>query len=229
LVLGKSQPPPPPREQRTTNNERRTTNDEIAFLEEYMHAYSKAHSKFKPLLVLVLAVSVATPACSPNWINIALQDLPVLTQMALNVATLANMGSQQQNSADLAVIQNISGQVSRDLNLLQTLYNEYKASPNDTRLKEIQSAVELVNLHLPALLESAHISNAPLKARVTAAVNLILTTVNNFAALIPLRAKAKPRRAVVSLPRATDLKREWNEKVCTPDPAIASPSVCMMR
>lgn len=194
-----------------------------------MNFHSNAHFKFKPLLALVLALSTATSACSPDWINIALQDLPVLTQMALNVATLANMGSQQQNSADLAVIQNISGQVSRDLNLLRTLYDEYKASPNDTTLKEIQSAVGLVNLHLPALLESAHISNALLRARVAAAVNLILATVNNFAALIPSRAQAKPRRAVVSLPRATDLKREWNEQVCTPNPAIASPSVCMMR
>ena len=185
------------------------------------------HSKFKPLIVLVLALTIATNACSPTWIEIALQDLPVLTQMALNIATLANIGSQQQNPADLAIIQNISGQVSRDLNLLQTLYNEYKESPHDQALREIQSAVGLLNLHLPALLESAHISNALLKARVASAINLILATVNNFATLIPSQAQVKPRRSAVSLPRATDLKRQWNEQVCASDPAIAVP-VCMM-
>jgi hypothetical protein len=48
----------------------------------------KIHSKSKSLLALVLAISIAATGCSAQWINIALQDLPVLTQMALNIATL---------------------------------------------------------------------------------------------------------------------------------------------
>ena len=39
--------------------------------------------------------------------------------------------------------------------------------------------------NLPTLLQSAHISNALLSARISTAVNLILSTVNNFAALMP--------------------------------------------
>lgn len=188
-----------------------------------------AHSKSKSLLVLVLAISIATAGCSPQWISIALQDLPVLTQMALNIATLASTFSHQQNPADLATIQNISAQASRDLNLLLTLYNEYKASPNATTLARIQSAIGVINQHLPALLESAHISNSLLTTRVTAAVNLILATVNNFAALIPSHAQVKPRMAVRPLPRASDLKRQWNEQVCAPDPAIVHAPPCVMR
>lgn len=193
-----------------------------------MTHHSNAHSKCKSLLALVLAISIATTGCSPNWINIALQDLPVLTQMSLNIATLASTFSGQQNPADLAVIQNISAQASRDLNLLQTLYNEYKATPNATRLAQIQSAVGLINQHLPALLESAHISNALLTARVTAAVNLILATVNNFAALIPSSTQVRPRMAMTPLPGASDLRRRWNQQVCVPDPSIADPSPCLM-
>ena len=194
-----------------------------------MTHYSKAHSKSKSLLALVLAVSIATPGCSPNWINIALQDLPVLTQMALNIAALASTFSRQPNPADVAVIQNISAQTSRDLNLLLTLYNEYKANPNATTLAKIQSAIEIINQHLPTLLESAHIANPLLNARVTAAVNLILATVNNFAALIPSRAQVEPRMAVGRLPKAMDLKRQWNDQVCTPDPAVVQPSLCILR
>jgi hypothetical protein len=37
--------------------------------------------KSKSLLALVLAISITTAGCSAQWINIALQDLPVLTQM----------------------------------------------------------------------------------------------------------------------------------------------------
>ena len=194
-----------------------------------MTHYSKAHSKSKSLLALVLAVSIATTGCSPNWINIALQDLPVLTQMALNIAALASTFSRQPNPAEVAVIQNISAQASRDLNLLLTLYNEYKANPNATTLAKIQSAIEIINQHLPTLLESAHIANPLLNARVTAAVNLILATVNNFATLIPSRAQVEPRMAVGRLPKAMDLKRQWNDQVCTPDPAVVQPSLCILR
>ncbi len=46
------------------------------------------HSKSKSLLALVLAISIVATGCSAQWIKVALQDLPVLTQMALNIAGL---------------------------------------------------------------------------------------------------------------------------------------------
>lgn len=182
------------------------------------------NSKSKALIALVLAITIAATGCSAQWINIALQDLPVLTQMALNIATLVSAlaTGRQASSADAAVIQNISTQASRALSLLQTLYAEYKANPNATTLQKIQNVISDLNQNLPALLESAHISNAALTARVTAAVNLILTTVNSFASLMPQtapataqRAPAKAQKANNSLPRPTDLKKQWNRQVCS--------------
>jgi hypothetical protein len=98
----------------------------------------KTNSKSKAFLALVLAIAIAATGCSAQWINIALQDLPVLTQMALNIATLVSAlaSGQQASTADIAVIQNISAQASRDLNLLQTLYGEYKANPSATTAAE---------------------------------------------------------------------------------------------
>jgi len=143
--------------------------------------------------------------------------------MALNIATLAATlaSGNQANTADVAVIQNISAQASRDLNLLQTLYNEYKANPSVSTRQKIQNVISDLNQNLPALLEAAHISSATLTARVTAAVNLILTTINSFASLIPQSTipQARPatsQKATVSLPRPKDLKRQWNQQVCVP-------------
>ena len=176
------------------------------------------HSKSKALLALVLAVAIATIGCSAQWITIALQDLPVLTQMALNIATLVSAlsSAQQANPADVAVIQNVSAQASRDLNLLQTLYGEYKNSPSTTTLQKIQNVMAAMNQNLPALLESAHISNATLSARISAAVGLILTTVNNFAALIPQKTPTTARKVAGPPPASKDLKKEWNEQICAP-------------
>ena len=193
--------------------------------------------KYKPVLALILALTIATTGCSAQWINIALQDLPVLTQMALNIASLVSTMSAGKpgNTADLAVIQNISTQASRDLNLLQTLYADYKASPNATTIAKIQAVIAGLNRNLPALLESAHISNAVLTARVTAAVNLILATVNSFAALIPRAATASARITIASpprhLPNKDELKRSWNEQVCAPslDHAEQAVPACWIR
>jgi hypothetical protein len=176
------------------------------------------HSKSKALLALVLAISIAATGCSAQWINIALQDLPVLTQMALNMATLVSTlaSGKQANPSDTAVIQNISAQASRNLNLLQTLYNDYKASPSADTLQKIQNVISDLNRNLPALLEAAHISNTTLTARITAAVNLILTTVNSFASLIPRSGRVTARKMVRALPTKSDLKKQWNQQVCAP-------------
>jgi hypothetical protein len=102
--------------------------------------------------------------------------------MALNVATLVTTlaSGQQASAADVAVIQNVSAQASRDLSLLQSLYSEYKANPNATPLQKIQNVISDLNQNMPTLLQSAHIGYPVLSARITAAVNLILTTVNSL-------------------------------------------------
>ena len=179
----------------------------------------KSNSRLKALLAVVLAATIVITGCSGQWINLALQDLPVLTQMALNIATLASTlaSGQQANSGDVAVIQNISAQASRDLSLLQSLYSEYKASPNATTLKKIQNAISDLNQNLPSMLQSAHISNATVSTRIAAAVNLILTTVNSFAALMPQSSAATSRKiSSAHLLHASELKKQWNQQVCAP-------------
>jgi hypothetical protein len=177
------------------------------------------NSKSKLCLALVLAAAMVSTGCSTQWITVALEDLPVLTQMALNIATLAGaLSGQQASTGDVAVIQNISAQASRDLSLLQTLYSEYKATPSATTLEKIKSVIADLNQSLPALLQSAHISNPTLSARITAATNLIITTVNSFASLMPQSSMSASRSAspALSLPHAKDLRKQWNQQVCAP-------------
>ena len=177
------------------------------------------HSRSKTILALVLAISLAATGCSAQWINLALQDLPVLTQMALNIATLVSTlaSGQQASAADTAVIQNLSAQASRDLNLLQSLYADYKANPSPSKLQKIQNVISDLNQNLPALLQAAHIGNPVLSARIAAAVNLILTTVNSFAALMPQAAPSTAQKAPATPPPgAKDLKKQWNQQVCAP-------------
>jgi hypothetical protein len=182
----------------------------------------KTTSKSKTVLAIALSISLLSTGCSAQWISIALADLPVLTQMALNIGTIITtlQSGQQINATDAAAIQNISAQASKDLNLLESLYNEYKSNPSASALQKIQNVIADIDQSLPALLQAAHIGDPLLSARVGAGVNLILTTVASFAALIPQTSapftSQKVAHPVVAVPKASDLKKQWNQQVCGP-------------
>jgi len=188
----------------------------------------------KVLLAIVLSISLLATGCSAQWISVALADLPVLTQMALNIAALvATLQSGKQLSlSEATAIQNISNEAGKDLALLQTLYNQYKANPSVSTLQKIQTVIAEIDRDLPALLQAVHISDPVLATRISAAVNLIVTTVSSIASLIPqtttsaLRKAAAPKKIVIL--GASELKKQWNQQVCAPagsatlDPALAA-------
>ena len=180
----------------------------------------QSNSIMKAILAGVLCVALTATGCTAQWISVALADLPVLTQMALNITSLivTLQSGQQISAADAAVVQNISNEASKDLNLLQTLYNQYKASPDADTLQKIQGTIAAINQNLPALLAAVHVSDPVVAARITAGVNLILTTVESSAALMPAMVNSSRRVAEqkIVIPRASDLKRQWNQQVCAP-------------
>jgi hypothetical protein len=192
----------------------------------------KTNSMSRIVLALVLAISLIATGCSAQWISVALADLPVLTQMALNLTDLAAtlQTGKQLSPAESLAIQNVAGEASKDPTLLQSLCNEYKANPSRDILQKIESLIQETSQNLPALLQAAHIGDPALSARITAAVNLILSTVNSFAALLPrassssvsvsarvAMSRAAGTNAVVppaGVPRPQDLKKQWNQQVC---------------
>jgi hypothetical protein len=172
------------------------------------------------VLAVVLCISLIATGCSAQWVSVALADLPVLTQMALNIAALVAtlQSGKQLTPSEALAIQNISAEASKDLTLLQALYNGYKANPSADALQKIESLIQDTNQELPALLQAAHISDPALSARITAAVNLILTSVSSFASLIPQAPSIAPKtaRQDTVVPQPRDLKRQWNQQVCAP-------------
>ena len=183
----------------------------------------QSNSMTKAILAIVLSLSLLATGCTAQWISVALADLPVLTQMALNIAALVAtlQSGKQLNPAEAAAIQNISAEAGKDLALLQTLYNQYKANPQASKLQEIQSAIAEINQNLPALLQSAHIGDPVLAARIAAAVDLILTTVTSFAGLIP-------QTAVVTA-RCSGSREHCRAESQGPEEAVEPAGVCAYR
>jgi hypothetical protein len=196
----------------------------------------KSNSMMKVILAVVLSFSLLATGCSAQWISVTLADLPVLTQMALNMAALAAtlQSGKQLSASDAATIQNLSAEAGRDLNLLKMFYEQYKANPSADGLQKIEDLIATINTNLPALLQAVHIGDPTLAVRITAAVNLILTTVSSFASLIPQAAGPTARIALtkVAIPRASDLKKQWNLQVCGPTGKAAldaALSVCVLK
>lgn len=196
-----------------------------------------SNSMMKAVLAVALSISLAATGGTAEWIKVALADLPVLTQMALNIASLVATleTGKQVTASEAAAIQNISA-AGKDLNLLQALYDQYKSNPDKTTLAKIQSIIGDINQSLPALLQAAHISNPTLSTRVTAAVNLILSTVTSFASLMPQPAApsigARRTSSTTAVPHARDLKRQWNAQVCAPmgnSPLDAALAMCKVK
>ncbi len=191
--------------------------------------------KIKFLFAIVLSISLLLTGCNSQWLSTAIADLPVLTQMGLNIATLVAtlQTGQQVNPKDATAVQTLSSEIARDLNLLQGLYNQYKTSPSADTLQKIQSTITLLSNNLPSLLQSADISDPALSTRVTAGVNLILTTVSSFAALMPqtaLTASQKTPGLKIVVPNPAELKKQWNLQVCAPSPNFqSSASACVVR
>jgi hypothetical protein len=144
-------------------------------------------SKSGTVLAIVLSISLIATGCSAQWMSATLADLPVLIQMALNISTIVTtpQSGHQISVAEAAVIQNISAQASKDLNLLATLYNEYKTNPSASALQKIQGCYRGHRPESAGLLAgSAHRRSGSLGTG-RSGVDLILTTVASFAALMP--------------------------------------------
>jgi hypothetical protein len=169
----------------------------------------------------VLSISLIATGCSAQWMSVALADLPVLIQMALNISTIVTtlQSGQQISAAEAAAIQNISAQASNDLNLLATLYNEYKTNPSASALQKIQGVVADVDQNLPALLQAAYIGDLVLSTRVAASQSdpdyrgqFRGADATNLGAT----HGTKMAHQQVAIPKTSDLKKHWNQQLCGP-------------
>ena len=91
----------------------------------------KFHSRSKTLIAALLTLSLLATGCNAQWISVALADLPVLLQMALNIGTIVTtlQSGQQLSAAEASAIQNISNEASKDLNLLQVSVQRLQNRP----------------------------------------------------------------------------------------------------
>src|SRR2546430_13813444 len=89
----------------------------------------------KLLLICTLCLSLAATGCSAQWISVALADLPVLTQMALNIATLVSNvhPGEQLDASETAAIQEYFRRSKQGAHAAATAVSGLQGQPHGRR------------------------------------------------------------------------------------------------
>ncbi|HEU5411775.1 MAG TPA: hypothetical protein VFU57_12200 [Candidatus Acidoferrales bacterium] len=175
----------------------------------------------KASLSITLAAALFIAGCSTSWIKIALADLPIITQVALNIASIvaAAQSKGQAGAAANTQIQFVANQVQSDLTLVENLINTYQSTSAASRagiVGQISTALADAQSNLKSILTAVHVDNVALQSTITAAVAIAISTLTSIQSLIPqpapapAPASAKSARASVPPPSAKELRAEFN-------------------
>ena len=180
----------------------------------------------KASLSITLAAALFLAGCSASWIKVALADLPIITQVALNIAGIvaAAQSKGQTTAAANTQIQFVANQVQSDLTLVENLITTYQSAPASSRagiVGQISTALADAQSNLKYILAAVHVDNAALQSTITAAVAIAVSTLASIQSLVPQKTpapastsasakSAKAAHANVPPPFASQLKREFN-------------------
>lgn len=151
----------------------------------------------KASLSITLAAALFVAGCSTSWIKVALADLPVITQVALNIAGIvaAAQSKGQAGTGANTQIQFVANQVQSDLTLVENLINTYQSAPAASRagvVGQISTALADAQSNFKSILTAVHVDNAALQSTITAAVAIAASTLTSIQSLIPSQPAPSP-------------------------------------
>lgn len=144
----------------------------------------------KAFLVVILSGTLAWMACSTAWISEAEQIVAALIPAMANLVTLSAMlQGKSVSTADLQTIERAGAQVGTELQLMQSLIQQYEkadAAAQPGVLSQIQAAMNGAQSTLDGLVPALHITDTASQAKIAAVVGVLLSEVESVAAIVPL-------------------------------------------
>jgi hypothetical protein len=146
--------------------------------------------------------------CNYSWLTTAINDLPVLAQVATTIAQI--VGGSGAAAAVATIVQAITAGIA----LIQQLIKDYEAQPSTTTVQKIEAALLDLQQNLGSILTAIHVENAALRMAVTGAVGIAVAAVTEILSLLPpnTSAAAMAAQAKVAIkPRtASTIKTQVN-------------------
>lgn len=146
--------------------------------------------------------SLEMEGCSTSWITTALNDLPVIVNIATTVAMIVAdaLGGSVISPAVAAIIQTAAQAVSTGLVVVQQLIAQYQANPSASIIQKIDAALTDVQANLQSILSAAHIDNPALQATIAGIIGLALTVVGAIISILPAPAPVAGGAKVARVP-----------------------------
>ena len=159
--------------------------------------------------------SLELEGCNTTWVQTALNDLPVIINIATTVATIvADALSGGVIPAEIAsVIQAAAQAAQAALTVIQQLIAQYQANPSATIIQKIQAALQTVQTNLQAILNAAHITNPALQATIAGIIGLALSVVVAIESILPTSGPTPAKTVSVnapSVPSAGQIRSQAN-------------------
>jgi len=148
-------------------------------------------------------------ACTTDQI---LADIQVLIQIATAILPVVT-NLDHLDSAEQAEITKLSSIAVNGIAAIATDYQAYKKSGAITDLQKLQAAIGAIQWNLKQELAAAQIKDPVTIAKVTAWVNLIVTTLDAIRAQLP-SLQFRPLTSTIMLPTPAVLKARWDSEVC---------------
>ena len=138
------------------------------------------------------AVIVLEGCAIPNWVNVALNDLPTILNIATTVATIVAdaVSGGVLTPAVAAIIATATAAINVAIPIIQKLINDYQANPSASLVTQIKTALLDVQANLGSILTAAHIDNVALRATITTAMGLAIGVVTAILSLLPVATPA---------------------------------------
>lgn len=162
---------------------------------------------------IILALALVISGCSAAWIQTAIDDVPVVLQIATSIISIIQTANGVEDPAVMNEATQAAAAAKNDLQTLQTLVTDYQAAAAADKpnfVGKIDAALAVSQKDLSAILAAFHVKNQNLQLTVATSVGLALSTLAAIQALIPAQAAkvsaAKP-------PKPAALKNEFNSVV----------------
>lgn len=138
--------------------------------------------------------------CSaPTWISDAENLIPLIVTGATSVLTfIAALHGGSIDPALLAEINSIATKVEAGLKNIETTWNAYKSSPNDTTLENIEAATQAAISDINAFFQVTGLPAAE-GTKLTELFQLILNEVESLASLIPAAKSAVAAHTTITV------------------------------
>jgi hypothetical protein len=139
---------------------------------------------------------VLTEGCNASqWLQIAINDLPVILQIAESILAIVAAVGGSADPAQLALAEKAAAEVKTDLLLVQTLLNTYNASTDkNTVLQKIDVALLDAQNNLSGIEGALHVTDPKIQASISAGISAALVIVVALETIIPAPVTATASR-----------------------------------